>query len=210
MFKSKVHCDPMQGLPADSQEYCKKEGKFKSAGKFTCQGYRTDLEEVKRQLDKGTPMVTITKENFGSFLQYGRSWQRYRALIQQEDTRGFRRVQVIVHSGTTGTGKTRTAMESEEGIYKISGCQLRWWDGYEGEKTILIDEYANQVAITELLPLLDGYQYRLEIKGGFTYAAWTKVYITTNLEKLHINAALEHKEALKRRITTWVNFRKPL
>ncbi len=207
MFGSKkTHWEPMQGTPEDSEKYCQKDGKYQCAGKFTTQGCRNDLEEIKLELDTDVRMIDIAKAHFPQFLQYGRAWKQYRTLLQEEKTRDFRKVEVIVHAGTTGTGKTRVAMESEPGIFKILGCQLRWWDGYEGQKTICIDEYANQIKITELLPLLDGYQMRLETKGGFTYAAWTKVYMTTNLPMLHEQAIDEHKAALKRRISKWITF----
>jgi hypothetical protein len=90
----------------------------------------------------------------------------------------------------------------EEVDFKISGDALQWWDGYDGEKSILIDEYDNQIPITRLLNLLDGYHLRLPVKGGFTYAAWTKVIITTNLNplELHPNAKQQHRAALHRRI----------
>ena len=87
--------------------------------------------------------------------------------------------------------------------YKIEGSEMEWWDGYEGEKTILIDEYDSQVSLPRLLNILDGYQLRLPIKGGFTYARWTKVIITSNIDprEWHPNAKPFHREALMRRLT---------
>ena len=130
--------------------------------------------------------------------------KEYKTMIDKEKRKGFRAVETEVLSGPTGCGKTRRAMESDN-VYKIEGSSLQWWDGYEGESTILIDEYSNDVPITKLLNILDGYELRLPIKGGFTYANWNKVYITTNLKKseLHNNAKPEHINALNRRITKW-------
>ena len=126
-------------------------------------------------------------------------------MVDKKNRKKFRKVEVVVLSGSTGTGKTRKAME--EANYKITGNQLQWWDGYEGEKCICIDEYNNDIGITELLNILDGYELRLPIKGSFTYANWNKVYITTNLTKsqFHSNAKSEHRKALFRRVTKWQN-----
>ena len=55
-----------------------------------------------------------------------------------------------------------------------------WWDGYDGEEILLIDDFYGQVQVARMLHLLRGYQCRLPIKGGFTYAQWQKVYITSN------------------------------
>ena len=127
-------------------------------------------------------------------------------MVAKEKTRKFRQVNVEVIEGETGQGKTRHAYGDEaKDIYKIEGDSMQWWDGYEGEKTIVIDEYSNQLPITKLLNILDGYQLRLPIKGGHTYANWTKVYITTNnpWEEWHEHAKPMHRDALKRRITKW-------
>ena len=95
----------------------------------------------------------------------------------------------------------------EEAEYRIQGTQLSWWQDYDGEKCICIDEYNNDVPIGEMLNLLDGYQLRLNVKGSHTYANWTKVYITTNLklDELHANAKQAHRDALFRRITTIID-----
>ena len=53
-----------------------------------------------------------------------------------------------------------------------------------------------------MLNLLDGYRLRLPIKGGFTYAAWTKIFITSNqISEPYSMASIEHKAAFDRRIS---------
>jgi len=198
------HIEKMEGTVAQAVDYCKKEGKFSSFGNTKTQGQRSDLEDIKTMIDEGKGMLEIAQDHFGNFLRYNSGMFKYRQLVQQEKSKDFRKVEVILHKGSTGTGKTREAMKHAG--FMIQGDQLQWWDGYEGEKTICIDEYANQVNITTLLGILDGYQLRLPIKGGFTYALWTKVYITTNLQELHEKAKYEHQEALNRRITKTVDF----
>ncbi len=111
---------------------------------------------------------------------------------------------VEIHTGPTGTGKTRACYDSD--AFMIHGDSLDWWDGYCGEKTLVIDEYSNQISLTKLLGILDGYQLRLPIKGGFTYARWTTVKITTNLGELHEKAKWEHRCALERRVTNTINY----
>jgi hypothetical protein len=87
--------------------------------------------------------------------------------------------------------------------YKIEGYNLSWWQDYCGEKIIVIDEYDNNVPITQMLNFLDGYKLRLNVKGSHTYAAWEEVHITTNLrlEELHANAKPAHRKAFFRRIS---------
>ena len=89
-------------------------------------------------------------------------------------------MEVSIYYGATGTGKTRLAYESSDSVYKWNVDTPEWWDGYDGERTLLIDEFYGQLKPSRMLQLLDGYTCRLPVKGGFTYANWDKVYITSN------------------------------
>ncbi len=202
-----VHLEPMYSTEKDLDRYSKKDGDFQTIGKFICQGQRTDMEAIKKMIDDGATMKDIADVNFMTWCQYSKQFKKYAEMVDREKTKIFRKVKVTVHSGITGTGKTRDAMNQIKYPYLISGDALQWWDGYDGEDTIVIDEYSNDIKITSLLRLLDGYQYRLPTKGGFTYAKWTKVFITTNLEELHPQAKQSHRDALERRITSWKNYR---
>ncbi len=195
----KIHVERCKGSALQNNDYCEKDGMFESLGTFVTQGQRTDLEIIKKKIKDNVSMLSIADDHFETYLRCHKGLTKYKEMNLKETTKKFRKVEVILLSGPTGTNKTRTAME--EATYKIQGSELQWFDGYEGEKCICIDEYANDVKITKLLALLDGYQLRLPIKGGFTYANWNKVYITTNLERLHVNAIQRHRDALSRRVT---------
>lgn len=205
---NKIHLEVCQGSEYDNEKYCKKDGKFNSFGKFISMGERSDLEQIKKKINDNVKMIDIANDHFGDFLRYHKGIYEYKKLVQQKMCQGFRKVEVIVIEGKTGLGKTKKAME--EATFKIHASKLNWWDGYDGDKIICIDEFANQIPITELLGILDGYNLRLDIKGSFTYANWEKVYITTNLsfDLWYQNAHEEHKRALKRRITNWVKLKK--
>ncbi len=177
-----------------------KDGQYHTMGEFITQGQRLDLEQMKKMIDEGGNLQQVADANMQIFCQYNRGINQYIQMQEKKQRKSFRAVEVIHLFGATGSGKTRLAMEDGD-PYKISASQLKWWDGYDGEETIVIDEYDNNVSITTLLGILDGYQLRLPIKGGFTYANWKKVYITSNYEELHINAKRLHKKALERRIT---------
>ncbi len=204
LLGGKCHLEKMNGSEYQNEKYCKKDGKYTHVGKFVSQGQRSDIESIKKTLDEGGTMYEVAQDHFGDYIRYHKGFERYKELVDQKNSKEFRKVEVIIHRGPTNSGKTREAVANSE--FLISGDSLNWWDGYQGEKSITIDEYSNQVNVTQMLRFLDGYQCRLAIKGGFTYARWTKVFITTNLEELHINAKQEHQDAFERRITKYVDF----
>lgn len=201
-----LHFEKVNGSNEQNDTYCQKGGDFKTWGTSQAQGHRSDLDDVIKKIEEGKPMREVAKGAPKLFIQYHNGMRKYKELRDQEERKAFRQVETTLLTGPTGCGKTRAAMESDDDIFKIQGGQLRWWDGYAGEKTILIDEYNNDLKITDLLCLLDGYRLRLEVKGTFTYANWTKVWITTNLKTLHENAKPAHQDALARRITETVSY----
>lgn len=201
----KCFCEPMRGSEYDNEKYCSKDGKYHKYGTMKRQGERTDLEYIKKRIDENATMFEIANDHFGDYIRYHSGFAKYQELVRKEQTKKFRNVSVEVIWGATGTGKTRRYYDPEK-CFKIQGSALTWWDGYEGERELLIDEYNNDIGITELLGILDGYQLRLPVKGAHTYANWTKVYITSNIDPLqwHMNARPMHREALMRRITNIV------
>lgn len=81
--------------------------------------------------------------------------------------------------GPTGTGKTRFAIEFAEEhklAYWISGENLKWFDGYQGQPIAIIDDFRKgDCTFKFLLRLLDRYRLQVPIKGGFV--AWVPKYI---------------------------------
>lgn len=195
-----------KGTREQARDYCKKDNKYFEYGKWIKgQGHRTDLETIVEEIKNGKKLSDVMIESPKTYCQYRNGLKDIASTVTKSNTKKFRKLEVELITGPTGTGKTRKAMETSE--YRIQGTQLAWWQDYDGEKTICIDEYNNDVSITELLNLLDGYQLRLNVKGTHTYANWTKVFITTNLkiDEIHPNAKEAHRKALFRRITTITN-----
>ncbi len=178
-----THLEPRRGTRDQARDYCRKDGDVFEWGVFD--------GITKEQLFKQP--IGYIKENYPEF------YCRYhRGLEKLNITKGpkWRDVQVTVLWGSTGTGKTRQVMEKDD-VYKIDP-PYKWWDGYEGESILLIDDYKrNAIDRGFLLNLLDGYRLRLETKGGHTWALWTQVYITTNYDPEEWA-----DDALKRRIST--------
>ena len=210
MFTNKTHWEVARAGAVKNIKYCTKEGgriHYIREGLQKRQGQRTDLEDIKQMIEAGAPELDIANAYWGQWLRYWRSFQRYRGLVLRKAAEADREVTVSWFSGPTGCGKSKECQSRAESrgvpYYRITGRYLQWFDGYEGEKTLIIEEYTNQHGIDWLLVLLDRYKLRLPIKGAHTWAQWTHVYINTNMKwcEVHSNAPAEHKAALYRRIT---------
>ena len=167
------------------------------------QGCRSDLVEFREAIKRNADDAELFEKHLPILAKYPRLEHRLKESFLKSSTREFRNVQVIVHWGDAGTGKTRKPYE--EGAYLFDDYENGWWDGYAGESVICLDDFYGGIKYAFLLRLLDGYQCRLKIKGGFTYAQWSKVYITSNKPPTEWYS-LGLTPALSRRITEVVHF----
>lgn len=208
-----AHIEPARGSAEQNRQYCTKDGDYKELGIIPKARERTDLQSIKHAIDSapGGPSVDVAYQaDFAMTCRYRNGIADYVMRQQIKRAKGKKRaVKAYVYWGATGTGKTRTAFEENPEAYMITGDNLKWWQGYEQETTVIIDEYANQLKITSLLNLLDIYPTTVEFKGGSAPAAWDRIILTTNLTpaELHDKAKDAHRQALARRIWEWREFR---
>lgn len=87
---------------------------------------------------------------------------------------------VQVYWGESGVGKSRRAWD-EAGQDAYSKDETLWWDGYTGQRQVVMDDFdGTQVPITTLLKWLDRYKIRLQIKGGYVNKQYDSLWITSN------------------------------
>lgn len=104
--------------------------------------------------------------------------------IYKDTARPEARLNVICNTyyGITHSGKTyrayREAREIGEVYWKSS--TTKWWDGYRGEKNVIIDEFDGSINIVHLLRWLDWYPCCVEIKGSQVPLKATNFWITSN------------------------------
>lgn len=55
-----------------------------------------------------------------------------------------------------------------------------WFDGYDGQQAIILDDFYGWIDPATLFRMLDIYAMQLPIKGNFTWAFWNYVFITSN------------------------------
>jgi len=89
---------------------------------------------------------------------------------------------VTVLWGSTCTGKSRRAWD-EAGIDAYAkDPRSKFWDGYQSQTRVVIDEFRGGIDVSHLLRWFDRYPVRLEIKGSSRPSLVEKVWITSNVD----------------------------
>lgn len=152
----------------------------------TGQGRRNDLTELSMKILSGQSVLDLKAEHPNSIVRYYRGLQHLEDMVSRETIPTWRKMNVTVFWGPTGTGKTRKALELVGKDYYML-CKSRnhhlWWDGYKGQKNLVMDEFRGSWCTYEdLLRILDGHPYHAECKGGHVTAGYDTVYITSNVD----------------------------
>lgn len=156
-------------------------------GKLPQQGERTDLQAVKDVIDGGGNMTDVFETNFGAAVRYHRGFQVYYNIVQKNNVRTWQTV-CYVYYGDAGTGKTEAAKEESRvfggGTYWLTvergnGGKV-WWDGYDGEENIIIDEFNCQIPFSEFKRLIDSSPLQVAVKGGHVNFRGKRIWILSN------------------------------
>nr|QJI53466.1 MAG: replication-associated protein [Cressdnaviricota sp.]QKN88867.1 MAG: replication-associated protein [Cressdnaviricota sp.]QKN88881.1 MAG: replication-associated protein [Cressdnaviricota sp.] len=193
-YSSTVHLETAKGSREHCIRYCTKDETRLPESTPTLdnvllgastQGKRNDLLETTLAIVNGE----LTRDDVFDtrpdlICKYARGINELFTYRARRERQGDRDLHTEVLWGDAGVGKTRYAYNrsTPDDVYilcKGNGGAL-WWDGYEGQKVLVIDDFYGWVEHSVLLRILDRYPFKIDIKGSSTYAAWTEVYITSN------------------------------
>lgn len=179
-----VHLEASKGTVRENVVYCSKEGDFECYGEQPSQGQRADLIEIRDKIQAGVDERSIAEDHWNQWVVYRRSFAAYRKLLLQPGMRLQCKVYLIV--GASGTGKTRYVYErfhgTEGGLWMSHDPTLKWFDGYNGEKAVLIDDFRGGADFEFMLRLLDSYPCKVPVKGDFVQWQPDYIFITSNTE----------------------------
>lgn len=89
--------------------------------------------------------------------------------------------QVTVFIGPTNVGKSRKAWELAGLDAYPKDPNTKFWDGYNGQENVVIDEFRGRIDISHVLRWFDRYPVCVENKGGGVVLRAKRIYITSNL-----------------------------
>jgi len=192
-INSRIHWEVRKGTPEQAAVYCKKEGDFAEWGKISRQGKRSDLDEIVEAIDNGAKARDIFDLAPSGFIRYHKGIERAISLQYKHRTGA---PEVAWRWGLTGTGKTRFCVEKHPSHYIKDGTT--WWDGYEQQEAIIIDDFDGKWAFRDLLRLLDRYTYQGQVKGGFIPINSPFIYITCEFPPMKFWSGNDLAQVLRR------------
>jgi len=169
-------------------KYCIKEGKFEEFGirPKLSRGKRTDIDRAKAIIDNGGSMEDVKEQVFTTWLKYRAGLQAHYLQVHNNsnaDAPGTRGIWIY---GPPRIGKSYQAQRlsrlcaAKYGTSVYMKQQNKWWDGYQNEAVILLEDYDQEAHGHNLKIWLDRYHCVGETKGGQVVLRHRMFVITSN------------------------------
>lgn len=187
-----AHFERMRGTRRQARDYCMK----KETRKPDCEpvelgiwnapqpGKRTDLDAVKEKLDSGLTLaeIAVQDDTFAPCVRNfkGLEWYMKVTQLKGKPRTGDEPIEVLVYFGKPGSGKTWLAKQSYPDAFWMPS-QSKWWDGYQGESTVIFDEFNHGwFPWDTFMRIIDRYPMKVEYKGGVIDLCARRFVLTTN------------------------------
>lgn len=164
-------------------EYCVKDGEF--IANFDVRGeptYRSVLRrDLARRIIQTDNLVPIVEENPELIFQFRSLTESLRLFrMQREPIVDWYDVRGVWLWGPPGVGKSHAIRAQNPSLYLKP--QNKWWDGYSGEKAVLLDDMDLQgKCLSHYLKIwADKYAFAAEVKGSTIRPRYEKFIVTSN------------------------------
>jgi len=180
-LNARAHWERCKGTPSENIVYCSKGGDVLELGDPPLT--RTDIGELNRsrwaEVIASARDGTVEDKYPREFIQYYSTIQKLRRPLLPQRICGPIGLWLW---GPTRSGKSRRAREENPGLFVK--MKNKWWDGYEHEPVVLIDDMTpdHDFMMDNLLNWVDEYPFPGEFKGGKSDFRPEKVIITSNFD----------------------------
>ncbi len=202
-----IHIEKRKASAKQAANYCKGIHPKKQPndviyeyGEISNQGKRKNIQVLKERVLAGEKLKEIILSDDINNFQDIRIVEKFKQYCSKPRDSNDPPT-VIWIWGETGTGKTRYVYDKHKDIYSTLST-YQWWDGYEQQEVILIDDMRKDFCkFHTLLKLLDRYPHKVQIKGGTVEINSKYIYITAPYSPELMYYTREDKGQLLRRIT---------
>uniref|UniRef100_UPI004047F3F8 hypothetical protein n=1 Tax=Flavobacterium sp. TaxID=239 RepID=UPI004047F3F8 len=176
-----AHWTACTGTAEQNRNYCLKNDNYEERGELPM----NRKQQAEYQKDRYAAVIQsaidgTAKEEFPrEYLVYHNAIEKIHAKHKKPKHRHD--IKIYVYWGQTRTGKSRLADElAGENAYRKSPRSI-FWQGYQGEENVIIDEFRGGIDISHMLRWFDRYPVTVEIKGSSTPLCAINFWITSNI-----------------------------
>lgn len=171
----RAHIERAGGTAASNKKYCEKDGDAWESGEIPQPGKRNDIIDCLETAEKHG-LKRACQEHPMAMIRYHKGITFVRA--NRKEPRDWEMI-VITLIGISGSGKTTLAHElnNTSVYYKPDG---EWWDNYDSEHTVILDDFYGGIKFSMLLKLLDSKPLLVPYKGGFHQFTSKVIIFTSN------------------------------
>lgn len=186
MYGKNIHWERRKGTPQQAADYCKKTNVFWERGTLAGQGVRNDLEGAIKLIREKGPQA-VCEEMGVIWVRYQRGlMDLYNRLVPGRD----RNLPTYVEWrwGLAEAGKSRRVHEraAEAGVKLYQKDNGKWWDKYEHEPWVLIDDFdPKEWNFRDFLKVIDRYPYSGQVKGSYVQVVARTFFITCEFPPEH-------------------------
>nr|UOF78730.1 rep protein [Cressdnaviricota sp.] len=174
-----VHLEMCKGSSDDNITYCKKSGEFWESGEFrsVARGRAKQAADWALLLDKAKEgkLDEIATDNPREYIVYYNTFKRI--SVDNINANELERKCLWIY-GPPGCGKSRVIHKLFPSAYWKNSN--KWWDGYRGEYTVVLDDFDTAVLFGYLKRWADRYKVIGEAKGSSVNLAYSQFVISSN------------------------------
>lgn len=179
----RAHLEVAVGSHLQASDYCKKDNDYFEQGTLPSSPQQTGEMEAARWDHSRECAKRGDFDNIPSdiYIRYRNSLHQIYRDAANCNTVLDGRLQHEWWWGAPGTGKTSRAFREYPDAY-IKDPKERWWDGYAGQTTIIVDDfdiYQKSLA-GDMKRWLDRYPFQAPVKGGYLKIRPIKIIVTSN------------------------------
>ncbi len=182
-----------RGSPSENRGYCTKTDTRKPGTECfefgDCPGNQgSKMKDVAASL-KSRGLEATVELYPETYITHSTGFAKLANFYQIQELRGKRRsdpVKLIIAWGDAGCGKTHWA-DHYDPIHTFTfpeqstGSGPVWFDGYQGERTLCIQDFDSKTMnYRTLLRMCDETYHQFKIHGGYTIGQWDTILITAN------------------------------
>lgn len=198
-----AHLSVAKGTAAENKAYVTKEESRAEAGdelgEPAAPGARTDLAELYSIAANPDKTIRDLFESGPGIIRYSTGALKTYDFFHKPKRRT---IKITLLIGPTGIGKSLYAHSHWPKLYPLFDPTGAYWQGYQDEEEVLLDEFDSAVPLGRLLQWTDRYPFRIPNKFGDRILQATHFIFASNFEPIEWYGSSDERQraALRRRL----------